>query len=96
MIPAPLIAQLGKNFQDGLNRLISGDELLKMAIERVAIVQEQIGGKVVYLECEDNAKLVQFYESNGFVTFGKREVDKEEVALMGGNYLLQMLKIIKH
>lgn len=30
-ISAPLIAQLGKNFTDGYNKLISGDELLTMA-----------------------------------------------------------------
>ena len=50
-IPAPLIAQLGKNFTNEYNKLISGDELLKLAIDKVSLFQQQLGGKVVYIEC---------------------------------------------
>lgn len=93
-LPAPLIAQLGKNFNNGYNQLISGDELLKMACEDIRLVQSLIGGKVAYLECEDRQKLIEFYESNGFVAFAQRELDRDETDIHG-NYLIQMLKIFK-
>ena len=34
-IVAPLIAQLGKNYYNKYNKLITGDELLKMACEKI-------------------------------------------------------------
>jgi hypothetical protein len=91
---APLIAQLGKNFKDGINKQISGDELLKMACEKVQFVQNIIGGKIAYLECEDIEKLKSFYFSNGFVEFGKRNLDRDEEYITG-KYLIQMLKYFK-
>lgn len=94
MIPAPLIAQLGKNFNNNYNCLITGDELLGMAIEDVKITQQILGGKVVYLECEDIPDLVDFYKSNGFVIFDKRFLDKDETDIES-DYLLQMLKYFK-
>lgn len=91
-ISAPLIGQLGKNFTNGYNKLISGDELLQLAYEKISMFQREIGGKIVYLECEDKPKLVDFYTSNGFVTFGKRDLDKDEVGIMDGDYLIQLLR----
>ena len=64
-LSTPLIAQLGKNYTDGLDKLITGDELLKLACEKVARIQFELGGKLVYLECEDKPKLLDFYASNG-------------------------------
>ncbi len=93
-IPAPLIAQLGKNFTNGLNELITGDELLKMACDKIKIIQSTIGGKITYLECEDKPKLIEFYESNGFVNFGKRMLDRDEKDDLSGEYLVQMLKYL--
>lgn len=93
-IPAPLIAQLGKNFTNGLNELISGDELLKMACDKIKIIQSNIGGKITYLECEDKPKLIEFYEANGFVNFGKRMLDRDEKDDLSGEYLVQMLKYL--
>lgn len=92
-IAAPLIAQLGKNYNNNYNKLITGDELLKLACDKVAIVQELIGGKLVYLECEDKPKLVTFYETNGFKNLGKRTLDRDEKDDLYGDYLLQMAKI---
>lgn len=94
MIPAPLIGQLGKNFTNGYNKLISGDVLLKLALDRVRSAQRLCGGKVVYLECEDKPYLIRFYESNGFVSFGKRQLDRDERDFQCGNYLIQMLKYL--
>lgn len=94
IIAAPLIAQLGKNFADGLDKHITGDELLKLACNKVQDIQNNIGGKVTYLECEDKLKLKEFYKSNGFVDFGTRKLDKDEKDDLSGEYLVQMLKYI--
>ncbi len=92
IIPAPLIGQLGKNYTNNYNTLITGDELLKMALDKLAFFQQEIGGKIVYLECEDNEKLIRFYAGNGFVTFGKRNLDRDETDKFNGEYLVQLLK----
>lgn len=95
ILSAPLIAQLGKNFSNGYNNLITGDELLKMACDKVSLVQLDIGGRVAYLECEDKPSLTSFYERNGFVNFGKRTLENDEKSVMAGEYLIQMLRITK-
>lgn len=96
-ISLPLIGQLGKNYRNNYNKLISGDILLKMACDKIKEVQELVGGRFVYLECEDKTKLKDFYESNGFVCFGKRNLEKDERNKNDGEYLLQMLKdLSKH
>lgn len=89
-----LIGQLGKNYNEGLNKLITGEELLKIACDKVKHTQLDIGGKVVYLECEDNEYLLEFYQSNGFVNFGKRTLDKDETDSLSGKYLIQFLKYL--
>lgn len=94
VLPAPLIAQLGKNFSHGYNKLITGDELLKLACDDVRIVQSIVGGKIAYLECEDCTRLLDFYTSNGFVEFDRRLLDSDETAIKG-EYLVQMLKVFK-
>lgn len=91
---APLIGQLGKNFTNGYNKLITGDELLKIAIDKLSQIQLDLGGKWIYLECEDKPKLIDFYKDNGFIEFGKRNLEKDETGLKG-EYLIQMLKYIK-
>lgn len=94
IISAPLIAQLGKNFERGNDTLISGSEILQMAIDRIRNIQQEIGGKFLYLECEEKDKLLSFYESNGFVPFGKRKLDRDETNLEG-SYLIQLLQYRK-
>ena len=90
-ISAPLIGQLGKNYQEDYNKLISGDELLNMALDKVIEAQKILGGKVVYLECEDDRHLTSFYKKHGFFEFNKRELDVDEVEVKG-SYLLQLLR----
>ncbi|SDZ15220.1 hypothetical protein [Tindallia californiensis] len=92
LISAPLIAQLGKNYQNGYNQLITGDELLKITCDKVQEVQDVIGCKIAYLECEDSQSLIDFYERNGFVIFGKRNLDRDESERINGKYLIQMLR----
>lgn len=93
-LSAPLIAQIGKNYANEFNQLISGDELLKLACGKVAAIQLDLGGKYVYLECEDNPKLLEFYASNGFCEFDRRCLDPDETG-MEGEYLVQLIKYIK-
>lgn len=89
-IPAPLIAQLGKNFTCGCNKLITGSELLQMAINDIKISQKILGGKIIYLECEDKPQLIEFYNNNKFYEFAKRPLDPDETD-MKGDVLIQML-----
>ena len=90
-IALPLIGQLGKNYKNNYNELISGDILLKLAFDKVKIAQEILGGRFVFIECEDKSKLKEFYESNGFACFGKRNLERDEREKNEGEYLLQML-----
>lgn len=76
-ISAFLIAQFGKNYSNNLNTLISGKEMMDLVFEILSEVRVQIGGNLIYLECEDNPKLIKFYESLGFVCFGERISKKE-------------------
>ena len=91
-IALPLIGQLGKNYNNGYNKLISGDILLKFACDKIKQTQNIIGGRYVFLECEDIDKLKNFYEDNGFECFGKRNLEKDERDKNKGEYLLQMLR----
>ena len=65
-IAMPLVAQFGKNYADGRDLLISGNDLLEVACNTVAAIQRDLSGKLMYLECENNPALVSFYEGNGF------------------------------
>ena len=91
-IALPLIGQLGKNYYNGYNSLISGDILLKLACDKIKEAQELLGGRFVFLECEDKNKLEEFYSNNVFVCFGKRNLEKDERTKNEGEYLLQMLR----
>ena len=91
VVSAFLIAQLGKNFgrSEDVDQ-ISGAELLLSAFERITIAQHEIGGQVVFLECEDgNRKLKAFYEKNAFVACGKRADDEDGITY------LQMFRFLK-
>lgn len=93
ILPAPLLAQLGKNFSNGYNTLISGDELMKMACDDIALIHKIAGGKIIYLECENKPRLLEFYRRHGFIPFGKRQLDKDEDKI-SGHFLIQMLRIM--
>ncbi|MBO5094814.1 MAG: N-acetyltransferase [Lachnospiraceae bacterium] len=93
-ISAPLIGQLGKNYTDGYDKLITGDELLKLALDKVREMQHIVGGRIVYLECEQKEKLIAFYQNNGFVNFGMRELDRDETDKLSGESLVQMLRYL--
>lgn len=90
-IALPLIGQLGKNYNNNYDKLITGDTLLKLACSKIKIAQDVLGGRFVFLECEDKVKLKEFYENNGFVCFGKRDLERDERDKNSGDYLLQMI-----
>lgn len=94
ILSAPLIAQLGKNYTNGYNKLITGDELLSEACDKISRIQFDLGGRFAYLECEDKIKLTDFYSRNGFCNFDTRKLDKDETDKLSGEYLVQMLKYI--
>jgi len=90
---AILVGQLGKNYANGNDTLIGGTDILNLAIKRVKEVQKQVGGRFVYLECEEVKKLLTFYINNNFKIFGKRELDKDEVDVKG-KYLIQLFALV--
>lgn len=95
ILSAPLIGQVGKNFTNNYNKLITGDELLKLALDKVRQMQNIVGGKIVYLECESKENLLDFYTRNGFINFGMRKLDRDETDKLSGESLVQMLKYIE-
>lgn len=91
-LAAYLIAQLGKNYHNGADKRITGEELLGLAIEQVKQIQYLAGGMVVFLEASNEEKLLSFYKDNGFQQFDSRlteTADKEP------HELIQFLKILK-
>lgn len=92
LIALPLIGQLGKNFANGYDRLITGEALLHMACEKIRGLQQLIGGKMAYLECEDTPRLIEFYRANGFERFANRNLDGDELQTGERPYLVQMLR----
>ncbi|MDR3308028.1 MAG: hypothetical protein LBS58_03930 [Coriobacteriales bacterium] len=81
VIPTPLIAQLSKNDFSP----ISGDELIRLAFDKVAELQRNFSGKIVYLECSDEPKLIDFYKRNRF-----RKITSEKTDIRG-EPLVQMI-----
>lgn len=79
IVSAPLIGQLGKNYTNNYNTLITGDELLSIACATVKEAQRLIGGRLVYLECENIPSLIHFYQRNGFfILLGENSTEKRK------------------
>lgn len=79
-LSAFLIGQFGKNYQYAEMSAITGAELMDAAFKVLENVQHQIGGGVVYLECEEKPQLLKFYqnEANLFRIFGERFTEKAQ------------------
>lgn len=90
-LSAYLIAQLGKNFSNNVNELITGEQLLEFAVEKVEELQYMAGGMVVFLEAENEEKLLDFYEANGFKRFDTKETKS---GTEGTHTLVQLLKVL--
>lgn len=89
-VQVTLIGQLGKNFTNDYNHLITGDELLGICLNKIRDIQLAVGGALILVECEDDPNLHKFYDRNGFVTIGKRDLDGDETDIRG-TYLVQKI-----
>lgn len=91
-LSAYLIAQLGKNYKNGANEKITGEQLLQAAIDTIKELQYMAGGMVIFLEAEDKDKLMHFYEAeNGFKRFDVREANS---GVRDSHILVQLLKVL--
>ncbi len=57
---AYLIAQLGKNFANGADKRITGEELFEAAWNKIEEIQYRAGGVVTFLEANNEEKLLDF------------------------------------
>ena len=87
---AYLIAQLGKNYADGRNEEISGEDLIELAWKVIQEVQYMTGGMVTFLEAENEDKLLSFYKSNRFQQFDTRQTANAEEQ----HELVQLLRLL--
>ena len=80
-VSAFLIAQLGKNSNQSIRNPITGEELMDCTWNTLTDVQSKVGGGVVFLECEDRQKLLDFYQNeiNHFSIFGERMSDDGDI-----------------
>lgn len=72
-----LIGQLGKNYN--YQDMISGDELLMLALGSIYNAKNILGGRICLLETEDtedNQKVIDFYANNGFKVLQHDKTDK--------------------
>lgn len=91
-LSAYLIAQLGKNFTNGANERITGEQLLQSAVDTIKELQYMAGGMVVFLESENDEKLIDFYEEkNGFKRFATKEI---KTGTEDAHTLIQFLKVL--
>lgn len=90
-LSAFLIAQFGKNYSIKKENQIDGKELMSLAYNILKEVQHQIGGTVVFLECEDKKELLEFYQKEpfSFKVFGKRISETDNTKY------IQLLSFIK-
>ena len=88
---AYLIAQLGKNYTNGLNNKIIGRELIELAWAVIEDAQYMLGGIVTFLEAENEEKLLSFYRDNRFSQFDTRQTisNTEE-----SHELIQLLRLL--
>ena len=79
---AVLIGQLGKDYNH--RNEINGKSIIEYILETVYIAHTAVGGRIVFLECADNEKVVKFYQDNGFAYLQNSEDEK----------YLQMIKFL--
>ena len=76
-----LIAQFGKNSIYKGNLKITGNNMMSLALDTLRQAQHLVGGGIVYLECEDEPRLLDFYanDANRFRDFGERDAKSEGI-----------------
>lgn len=90
-LAAYMIAQLGKNYADGANERITGAELLALAVNQIEMLQYQAGGMVIFLEANNEEKLLSFYGNNRFQPFDRRITERKE---RESHELIQLLRVL--
>lgn len=88
---AYLIAQLGKNFTNGADKKITGEELLEAAWSKIEEIQYRAGGVVTFLEANNEDKLLDFYKENRFQKFDTRQTVSKEAE---PHELVQLLRLL--
>ena len=88
---AYLVAQLGKNFSENGENEITGEELLKLAWDKIKEMQYLGGGMVTFLEAENEEKLLSFYRNNRFSQFDTRHTTSNTD---GPHELVQLLRLL--
>lgn len=84
-----LLAQFSKNAK--CKNKITGDDLMEEALKALKNVQTRVGGKLLWLECEeDNINALNFYQHDnyGFRKFNTRHDTESNITY------IQMIKII--
>ena len=61
-----LLGQLGKNYSDDILKKITGKDLLTSAYNLLLKIKELINTKYVWLECQNESRLINFYRDFGF------------------------------
>jgi hypothetical protein len=88
---AYLIAQLGKNFANGADKRITGEELLEAAWNKIEEIQYRAGGVVTFLEANNEEKLLDFYKDNRFQQFDTRQAVSNSTE---PHELVQLLRLL--
>lgn len=88
---AYLIAQLGKNFANGADKRITGEELLEAAWNKIEEMQYHAGGVVTFLEANNEERLLSFYNDNRFQKFDTRQTVSNEAE---PHELVQLLRLL--
>ena len=88
---AYLVAQLGKNFSENGENEITGEELLKLAWDKIKEMQYLGGGMVTFLEAENEEKLLSFYRNNRFSQFDTRQTT---ASMDEPHELVQLLRLL--
>ena len=76
-VSAFLLAQFSKNYAVENGARITGSQLMAAVRQKMLAIQNLAGGTIEYLDCEPNAQLIKFYESEGFTLFGERISEKD-------------------
>lgn len=88
---AYLIAQIGKNYTNNANKRITGTELLELAWSVIENMQYMGGGMVVFLETNNEERLLQFYQENKFRQFDTRLTASD---IENQHELMQLLRLL--
>lgn len=88
---AYLIAQLGKNYANNIKKEITGAELLEMAWNIIEKMQYMGGGLVVFLEANNDERLLSFYKANRFVQFDTKLTTSN---IENQHELIQLLRLL--